>query len=93
VLVEVGLRTPHPHAAPSVPINDDADLADYAAGVVVPIGAHTDNGRVGHSFGSQTAPLAAERLPACALVLVAGMIRGSMIPRELPNRLSHVASA
>jgi Alpha/beta hydrolase family len=83
-LVERELRTGgHESVAPDLPCNDDsAGLSEYADTVVEAIGARDDVVVVAQSFGGFTAPLVADRIPARALVLVAGMIPA---PGERPD--------
>ncbi|WP_407360706.1 alpha/beta fold hydrolase [Microbacterium sp. LBN7] len=65
----------HDVVAPDLPADDDAlTLEDYADAVVAAVGDRRDVVVVGHSFGGFTAPIVAARLPADALVLLAGMI-------------------
>jgi len=69
--------------APDLPADDDSlQLDDYADAVVAAVGQRKDLVVVAHSFGAFTAPLVAVRLPAAALVLVAGMVPA---PGEAPN--------
>ena len=69
------LRAGHDTVAPDLPIEDDAaGLSEYADVVVEAIGARRDVVVVAQSFGGYVAPLAAERIGARAIVLVAGMI-------------------
>ena len=73
--------------APDLPADDEsATLVDYADAVVEAVGDRKDLVVVGQSFGAFTAPLVAERLPADALVLVAGMIPS---PGESPDEWWH----
>jgi pimeloyl-ACP methyl ester carboxylesterase len=83
-LVEAELRARgHDTVAPDLPCDDDsATLDDYADAVVRAAGDRENLVVVGHSYGAFTAPLAAARLGADALVLVAGMIPA---PGEPPN--------
>jgi len=83
-LVERELRAGgHESVAPDLPCNDDsAGLSEYADTVVEAIGARDDVVVVAQSFGGFTAPLVADRIPARALVLVAGMIPA---PGERPD--------
>jgi pimeloyl-ACP methyl ester carboxylesterase len=77
-LVERELRTRgYETSAPDLPCEDDAaGLAEYTDSVVRAAGdLHgSDLIVVGQSFGGFTAPLAAARLHARAIILVAGMI-------------------
>ncbi|MFE6994668.1 alpha/beta fold hydrolase [Microbacterium sp. NPDC057659] len=74
----------HEVLAPDLPASDDAlRLEDYADAVVALVGSRRDVVVLGHSFGGFTAPLAAARLPATALVLLAGMVP---LPGESPER-------
>ena len=69
--------------APDLPAdNDTALLTDYADAVVAAVGDRTDLVIVGQSFGGFTAPLVADRLPASALIFVAGMVPA---PGETPD--------
>lgn len=85
-LVERELRARrHQTVAPDLPCEDDAaGLAEYADAVVTAADALDDRDLVvvGQSFGGFTAPLAATRLQARAIVLVAGMIPA---PGEKPE--------
>lgn len=74
--VEAELRARgHDVVAPDLPGDDDAlELDDYADAVVTAVGGRRDLVVVAHSFGGFTAPLVAVRLPADALVFVAGMV-------------------
>lgn len=84
-LVTAGLtRRGHTVIAPDLPADDEtATLQDYADAVVAAVGDHRDLLVAGHSFGAFTATLVAARLPACALVLIAGMIPR---PGESPDQ-------
>ena len=83
-LVEQELRLRgHESVAPDLPCDDDsAGLPEYASTVVEAIGDRDDVVVVAQSFGGFTAPLVADLVPACALVLVAGMIPA---PGEAPD--------
>jgi pimeloyl-ACP methyl ester carboxylesterase len=83
-LVEAELRARgHDTVAPDLPCEDDsAGLAEYTDTVVNAVGDRSDLVVVGQSFGAFVAPLVADRLPARALVLVAGMIPA---PGERPE--------
>ncbi|MEU5882237.1 alpha/beta hydrolase [Spirillospora sp. NPDC047279] len=83
-LVEAELRARgHRTAAPDLPCDDDtASLDDYAAAVADAAAGRGDLVIVGHSYGAFTATLAAHRLRARLLVLVAGMIPA---PGETPG--------
>jgi len=73
----------HDVVAPDLPADDDAlTLEDYADAVVAAVGDRRDVVVVGHSFGGFTAPIVAARLPADALVLLAGMIPAPGEPPE-----------
>lgn len=73
----------HEVLAPDLPANDDsAGLSDYADAVVQAVGDREGLVIVGHSFGGFTASLVASRLPAEALVFVAGMVPA---PGEAPG--------
>lgn len=84
-LVEARLREKgHRTVAPDLPCDDSAaSLDDYVAAVVDAVGAHQDLVIVGQSYGAFTATLAADRLPARLLVLLAGMIPA---PGETPGQ-------
>lgn len=75
-LVEAELRrVGHDTIAPDLPIEDDtAGLSSYADVVVEAIGNRRDVAVVAQSFGGYVAPLAAERIGARLIVLVAGMV-------------------
>lgn len=75
-LVEAELRAMgHDPVAPDLPCEDDAAGFDaYADTVVEAIGSRLDVVVAGQSLGAFTATLVASRLPARALVLVAGMV-------------------
>jgi pimeloyl-ACP methyl ester carboxylesterase len=74
----------HQTIAPDLPCdNDAATLDDYAAAVTGPAGGRTGLVLVGQSYGAFTATLAAARLPARLLVLLAGMIPA---PGESPGQ-------
>ncbi|GHH63845.1 alpha/beta fold hydrolase [Lentzea cavernae] len=66
----------HTAVAPDLPIEDEnKDLTDWASALIDALPSTEDDiVVVGHSFGGFTAPLAAERLNASALVLVTAMI-------------------
>ncbi|MFJ4224818.1 alpha/beta fold hydrolase [Microbacterium sp. NPDC089695] len=84
-LVQAALeREGHAVFAPDLPAGDEtATLDDYADAVVAGVGTGSgDCVVVGHSFGAFTAPLVAQRVDACALVLLAGMIPA---PGERPQ--------
>lgn len=83
-LVEAELRA-HGHdvLCPDLPAGDDSlKLDDYADAVVAAVAERRDLVVVAHSFGAFTAPLVALRLPAVALVFVAGMVPS---PGEAPD--------
>jgi pimeloyl-ACP methyl ester carboxylesterase len=75
-LVEAELRARgHDTVAPDLPCEDEAAGFDvYADTVADAIGSRGDVVSVGQSLGAFTATLVASRVPARALVLVAGMI-------------------
>jgi pimeloyl-ACP methyl ester carboxylesterase len=75
-LVEAELRKRgHDAVAIDLPVDDDsAGLAEYAAVVIEAIGDRRDVVVVAQSFGGYIAPIVSERVSACLLVLVAGMI-------------------
>lgn len=83
-LVEPVLRgLGHDVVAPDLPGDDDtATLSDYADTVVEAIGGRQDVIAVGQSYGGFTAPLVADRVPATAVVFVAGMVPA---PGERPG--------
>ena len=83
-LVERELRERgHETVAPDLPCEDrSAGLSEYTDTVVRAAGARSDLIVVGQSFGGFTAPLAAARLGARMIVLVAGMIPA---PGEKPG--------
>lgn len=83
-LVEAELRAQgHDVLAPDLPGDDESQtLTDYADAVVEAVGDRQNLVIVGHSFGSFTASLVADRLPADVLVLLAGMIPA---PGESPD--------
>jgi thioesterase domain-containing protein len=82
-LVEAELRRRgHDTVAPDLPDDDSAGLTEYADAVVESVGDRSGLVVVGQSFGAFTAPLAADRLSADALVLVSGMIPS---PGEAPE--------
>ncbi|HUQ60199.1 alpha/beta hydrolase [Lentzea sp.] len=65
----------HTAIAPDLPIEDESkDLTDWATTLVEALPSTEDVVVVGHSFGGFTAPLAAQRLNASALVYVTAMI-------------------
>jgi len=65
----------HRTVAPDLPCdNDTASLDDYADTVAAAVAGQPDPVIVGQSYGAFTATLAASRLPARLLVLLAGMI-------------------
>jgi pimeloyl-ACP methyl ester carboxylesterase len=73
----------HQAIAPDLPCdNDTASLDDYAGTVAEAAADRPDLVIVGQSYGAFTATLAASRLPARLLVLVAGMIPA---PGESPG--------
>ena len=84
-LVEAELRARgHQAVAPDLPCDDDAaTLDDYAATVIDAAAGRHELGVVGQSYGAFTATLAASRLPARLLVLLAGMIP---VPGERPSQ-------
>jgi|SRR5829696_10185596 len=84
-LVEGELRARgHRTTAPDLPNDDEtATLDDYAAAVVDAAGDHRDLVIVGQSYGAFSATLAASRVPARLLVLLAGMIPA---PGETPGQ-------
>jgi pimeloyl-ACP methyl ester carboxylesterase len=72
----------HVAIAPDLPCdNDTASLDDYVGTVISAAGGRADLVVVGQSYGAFTATLAASRLPARLLVLLAGMIP---VPGETP---------
>ena len=74
----------HHTIAPDLPCdNDTASLDDYAGTVADAAGGRQDLVIVGQSYGAFTATLAASRLPARLLVLLAGMIP---LPGESPGQ-------
>jgi pimeloyl-ACP methyl ester carboxylesterase len=75
-LTEAELRARgHQTVAPDLPCdNDTASLDDYAATVAGAAAGRPDLVIVSQSYGAFTATLAASRLPARLLVLLAGMI-------------------
>jgi len=75
-LVEAPLRARgHDTVAPDLPVEDDrAGLSEYATTIVEAIGDRSDVVVVAQSFGGYVAPIAAERIDARLIVLVAGMI-------------------
>lgn len=87
-LLEAELRSRgHETVAPDLPSDQpSAGLSDYADAVVEAVGEAVGERRnlvvVGHSYGAFTAPLVADRLPVCVLVLLAGMIPA---PGERPD--------
>lgn len=83
-LLERELRSRgHDVVAPDLPCDDpSAGLGEYADAVVEAVGGRRDLVVVGQSYGGFTAPLAAERLPADVLVLLAAMIPS---PGETPE--------
>jgi pimeloyl-ACP methyl ester carboxylesterase len=84
-LTEAELRARgHRTIAPDLPCdNDTATLDDYAATVADAAAGRTDLVIVSQSYGAFTATLAASRLPARLLVLLAGMIPA---PGETPGQ-------
>lgn len=84
-LVEAELRARgHQTVAPDLPCdNDKASLDDYVASVVRVAADRQDLVIVGQSYGAFTATLAASRLAARLLVLVAGMVPA---PGESPGQ-------
>jgi pimeloyl-ACP methyl ester carboxylesterase len=82
-LTEAELRARGHHTiAPDLPCdNETASLDDYAAAVTAAAADQRDLVIVGQSYGVFTATLAASRLPARLLVLLAGMIPA---PAESP---------
>jgi len=84
-LVEEELRARgHATAAPDLPNDDDTATLEHYTGTVVDAAAgRRDLVLVGHSYGGFTATLAATRLPARLLVLLAGMIPA---PGETPGQ-------
>jgi pimeloyl-ACP methyl ester carboxylesterase len=82
-LTEAELRARGHHTiAPDLPCdNATASLDDYAATVAGAAAGHPDLVIAGQSYGAFTAVLAASRLPARLLVLLAGMIP---VPGESP---------
>ena len=68
-------RRGHEAVAPDLPIEDDsAGLSRYADVVVDSVGDRRDVVVVAQSFGGYVAPIAAERIGARSIVLVAGMV-------------------
>ncbi len=84
-LAEAELRARGHHAiAPDLPCdNNTASLDEYAATVTQAAEGHPDPVIVSQSYGSFAATLAASRLPARLLVLLAGMIPA---PGETPGQ-------
>jgi len=84
-LTEAELRARgHRTVAPDLPCDrDTASLDDYVGAVADAVGARQDLVFVGQSYGAFTATLAASRLPARLLVLLAGMIPA---PGESPGQ-------
>lgn len=84
-LVEAELRARGHHTiAPDLPCdNETASLDDYAATATAAADGVRDLVIVGQSYGAFTATLAASRLPARLLVLLAGMIPA---PGESPGQ-------
>jgi pimeloyl-ACP methyl ester carboxylesterase len=84
-LTEAELQAEGQHTiAPDLPCdNDTASLDDYAATAVEAAGGTPDLVIVSQSYGAFTATLAAARLPARLLVLLAGMIPA---PGETPGQ-------
>jgi len=84
-LTEARLRARgHCTVAPDLPCdNDKASLDDYAATVTEAVAGRSELVIVGQSYGAFTATLAASRLPARLLVLLAGMIPA---PGESPGQ-------
>jgi pimeloyl-ACP methyl ester carboxylesterase len=84
-LTEAELRARGHHTiAPDLPCdNDTASLDDYAGTVADAAAGRQDLVIVGQSYGAFTAALAASRLPARLLVLLAGMIP---VPEESPGQ-------
>ena len=82
-LVEAELRAAGHHTiAPDLPCDSDtASLDDYAGTVIRAAGDQQDLVIVGQSYGAFTATVAASKLHARLLVLVAGMIP---VPGETP---------
>jgi pimeloyl-ACP methyl ester carboxylesterase len=83
-LAEAELRARgHDTIAPDLPCdNDAASLDDYAATAAEAAAGRQDLVLVAQSYGAFTATLAASRLPARLLVLLAGMIPA---PGESPG--------
>jgi len=74
----------HQTVAPDLPCdNDSASLDDYAGSVADAADGRQDLVIVGQSYGAFTATLAASRMPARLLVLLAGMIPA---PAESPSQ-------
>jgi len=84
-LVEAELQARgHQTSAPDLPCdNDTASLDDYVDTVAGVVAGQPDPVLVGQSYGAFTATLAASRLPARLLVLLAGMIPA---PGETPGQ-------
>lgn len=84
-LTEAELRARGHHTvAPDLPCDDNmASLDDYADSVADAAAGQEDLVIVGQSYGAFAATLAASRLPARLLVLVAGMIP---VPGESPSQ-------
>jgi pimeloyl-ACP methyl ester carboxylesterase len=84
-LTEAELRARGHHTvAPDLPCdNETASLDDYVSTVIEAAGGQPDPVLVGQSYGAFTATLAASRLPARLLVLLAGMIPA---PGETPGQ-------
>lgn len=83
-LVQAELQARGHHTiAPDLPCdNETASLDDYAGAVAEAAAGRRDLVIVGQSYGAFTATLAASRLPARLLVLLAGMIP---MPGETPG--------
>lgn len=83
-LVAAALRERgHDVVAPDLPGDDESlTLDDYADAVVAAVAGRRGGIVVGHSFGGFTAPIAAERLSADVLVMIAAMIPA---PGESPD--------
>jgi pimeloyl-ACP methyl ester carboxylesterase len=83
-LLEEQLRSRgHDTVAPDLPADDESlGLSEYADAVVDVVGRRDQAVVVAQSFGAFTAPLAADRLAADLLVLVAGMVPA---PGEAPS--------
>jgi pimeloyl-ACP methyl ester carboxylesterase len=77
----------HHVIAPDLPCdNATASLDDYVGAVAEPAAGRTDPVFVGQSYGAFTATLAASRLPARLLVLLAGIMTAPSLPPSCGGR-------